>query len=168
MQSSFAFEVKALADDGTFEGYASVYNTEPDSYNDVVDPTAFSKTLSTSKQRPLLFNHRDPIGMVQLTDTSKGLRAQGKLSLGASTAKDVYVLLKDKVISGLSIGYETVKASYVGDVRHLQEVKLWEVSLVTFPAQASAQVTAVKSADIDRFGKQIDQFRKDIKQWKVL
>ena len=59
-------------------------------------------------------------------------------------AQEAYVLLKSGAIDGLSIGYEVAKA--VRDrqtgVRHLLEVSLWEISLVTFAANQAARITA--------------------------
>jgi len=53
------------------------------------------------------------------------------------------------LVRGLSIGFTTVKAVEPEDsedgYRHLKEIKLWEVALVTFPANERAKVTDVKS-----------------------
>jgi phage head maturation protease len=49
---------------------------------------------------------------------------------------------------GLSIGYMTVKAEPDRDkpmVRHLKELKLFEYSIVTFPMNTEAMITAAKS-----------------------
>jgi HK97 family phage prohead protease len=125
---------------------ASVYG-ELDLGDDICDPGCFAKTLAIGgPERPLLWQHRDPIGKCSLTDTGTGLGLKGKLSLGLQAGKDAYTLLKDGVVTGLSIGYSTVKDSFVGEIRHLQELKLWEVSLVTFPMLPSAQVSSVKAA----------------------
>jgi uncharacterized protein len=62
-------------------------------------------------------------------------------------------------------GYDTIQATYDGDVRHLTELKLWEVSVVTFPMNEMALVTGVKSlSDEDRAKhlKAIDAHRKEI------
>jgi hypothetical protein len=141
----FEFKLANLTDAGTFTGVASVYGVE-DLGNDVVDPGAFTKTLQIGgSTRPLLWQHRDPIGVVTLTDTGTALAATGKLSLGVAAAKDAYALLKDQAVRGLSIGYQTVLDSFKDGARHLQEVKLWEVSLVTFPMLPSATVTSIKA-----------------------
>ena len=47
----------------------------------------------------------------------------------------------------LSIGYETVKKEHIGDTRHLREVKLLEVSLVTMAMNPKAKVSSVKELD---------------------
>jgi HK97 family phage prohead protease len=142
---AFSFELKKLNDVGEFTGIASVYGVE-DLGGDIVEAGAFTKTLATSgRERPLLWQHRDPVGLCTLTDTVTGLALSGKLSLGLQAAKDALTLLRDGVVQGLSIGFQTVREEFVGDVRHLKEVRLWEVSLVTFPMNEQAVITSVKA-----------------------
>jgi HK97 family phage prohead protease len=150
MQRSFELKLQKLTDAGEFSGYASTYGNT-DSTGDVIISGAFTRTLQSGKERPLLYQHRDPIGLVTLTDTPEGLVAKGKLSLDVQLAKDAYALLRDGVIKAMSIGFETIKADYKGSVRYLSEIKLWEVSLVTFPANELATVTSVKSYNPDAF-----------------
>jgi uncharacterized protein len=145
MLLGFPFEMKELTEDGTFEGLAATYTL--DLGNDLIERGAFAKTLNASRDRPLLMGHKDPIGRVSLDDSPAGLVARGKLSLGVQAGRDAYTLLKDQVIRSMSIGYEAVKSTYVGEVRHLHEIKLWEISLVVFPMQPAAAVTSVKSLD---------------------
>ena len=63
-------------------------------------------------------------------------------------AREDYARVKAGLVTGISIGYETVRENTTRDgVRELHEIRLWEVSLVTFPANADARVTAVKRRD---------------------
>ncbi len=144
MQRAFELELKAIAADGTFEGLAATYGNV-DSVGDRIMPGAFTRTLATSKERPLLLSHRASVGVVSLTDSPAGLFAKGRLSLGARDAQDAYALLKDGALKAMSIGFETVKANWVGDVRELSEIKLWEVSLVATPANEMALISGVKN-----------------------
>ena len=68
--------------------------------------------------------------------------------LDVARAKEAYALLKEGVLSGLSIGYSPRRYRMDPDtgVRLLAELDLWEVSLVTFPANDAAQVSVVKQA----------------------
>jgi uncharacterized protein len=76
---------------------------------------------------------------------------EGQLLLSDPTAAKAYQFLKAGIIRGLSIGYETVKSAFVDDVRELSELKLWELSVVTFPMNESAMVTGIKAmSDDDR------------------
>jgi uncharacterized protein len=143
------FEFKGINEAGEFEGLASVYGNE-DSYGDVVEPGAFTKSISESGGKVKVFyEHRTPIGSGEVTDTPAGLVIKGRLLLGVAAAAEAYELAKASLVDGLSIGFRTVKDSWdeVNKVRRLVEVKLYEVSLVSFPANELARVTAVKSLD---------------------
>jgi uncharacterized protein len=55
-------------------------------------------------------------------------------------------------IDGLSIGYKTIRATKDSSgTRHLSEVDLWEVSLVTFPMLPSARVGAIKADALEEY-----------------
>jgi len=159
--SAFAFEIKSLTEAGEFSGLASVYDVR-DLQGDIVAKGAFQKTLSASRQRPLLFEHHDTIGIVALEDSERGLIARGKLTLGVQKAKEAYLLLKDRAIEGMSIGYETIKSDFEGENRILREVKIWEVSLTTFPANPAATVTAIKTARATSITAALDELRNGI------
>ena len=142
-------EVKADDDARTVEGFASVFNNV-DSYSDIVMPGAFTKSLG--KRMPvMLWQHNDsqPIGVWDdFMEQDKGLLVKGRL-LPTQLGNDAYTLVKAKAIKGMSIGYTPVKWEFDDKkgVRRLTEVDLWEVSLVTFPANDKATITRVKSRD---------------------
>ena len=94
----------------------------------------------------MLWQHASdkPIGSITLTDSPEGLRCSGRLLLAVDDARKAYALMKAGIVKGLSIGYQSVDATYRGAVRVLKEIKLFEVSLVTFPMNDAAIVTAVK------------------------
>jgi HK97 family phage prohead protease len=83
------------------------------------------------------------------TDTPQGLHVEGTLLLQDPTALKAYTLIKARVISGMSIGYEALQSSMDADgVRLLKEVRLWEGSIVTFPMNESATISSVKSLSL--------------------
>jgi HK97 family phage prohead protease len=140
------FKLKSLTKSGQFTGRASVYGNT-DSYGDVVMPGAFTQSLKDLGGEIVVLNQHnpsDPIGKAELIDTPTSLNAVGQLVLDLASAKEAYVRLQNGLIDGISIGYEVLKEVYVGNVRQLQEIKLWEISLVTFPANQFARVTDVK------------------------
>ncbi|MBY0407102.1 MAG: HK97 family phage prohead protease, partial [Rickettsiales bacterium] len=99
-----------------------------------------------------LWQHQqeEPIGVFsQIAEDANGLYVQGRLLLDIQRAREAHALLKEGAISGLSIGYSPVRyrIDEATGVRKLAEVELWEISLVTFPANEAAQVTVVKGAD---------------------
>jgi HK97 family phage prohead protease len=146
-------EVKFAMDEGgeekgIFTGYASVFGVL-DSYGDIVDAGAFTKTLKNNNPVPMLWNHSvdEPIGVVHLKKDHTGLKAEGHLNLDVPRAQSVRSLMKQGAVKGLSIGYQTVKEDTDKELnaRVLKEIKLWEVSPVVFQACPGALVSDVKS-----------------------
>lgn len=149
-QLDVALELKSIGPDGRFAGYASVFSVI-DNQRDIMMHGAFRETLQNRKsQVKLLWQHQfeEPIGTVEaLFEDTRGLYLEGRLLLNVNRGREAYALLKAGAVSGLSIGYSPVRYVIDADsgVRRLQEVELWEVSLVTFPANPDALVTVVKS-----------------------
>lgn len=146
---AFHLEVKSLQEDGAFAGYASVFNLL-DNQRDVVRPGAFAASLA-KRNMPvqLLWQHQweSPIGVIQqIFEDRHGLYVQGKLLLEVARAKEAYALIKAGALRGMSIGFTVKKAARnpQSGVRELLALELWEVSLVTMPANDAAQVTVVK------------------------
>jgi len=151
-RKSVAFEVKALDEaEGIFEGYASTFTKVPDSYGDVIDKGAFKKTITENRGRiKILWNHNtdEPIGIpLELREDDIGLYVKGKLSLAVQRAREVFALMKDGVVNTMSIGFRTIKEGMDGDIRHVQEVKLYDTSPVTFASNESALITSVKAVE---------------------
>jgi len=149
----FNFEVKEIDEEtGLFTGYAATFSKNPDSYGDIIDPGAFKKTLKEGGKRvKILWNHNvmEPIGKpVTMSEDEKGLLVEGKLSLGVQRAREVLSLMKDGVINEMSIGYDTITDTVVSKIRHLKEIRLWDVSPVTFAANSEATIVGVK-AELD-------------------
>lgn len=158
----FGLEIKAMSDEGTFEGYGSVFGGAPDSYGDIVMPGAFAESLVRHKREgsmPLmLFGHNSselPIGnWTDLAEDGKGLWAKGQIDIEDALGMRVHRALKRKTIRGLSIGYEVKPEGQEADpkrpgVNLLKNLELWEVSVVNFPANRRSTVTEVKSEILD-------------------
>lgn len=146
-QRQFRMAVKSVNEDGSFEGLLSPYNNV-DEGADLVEPGAFTKTMRENGNKvPTLWQHKTdcPIGELVLEDSPEGLKCKGQLLLEIPEAKKAYVLMKAKIVTGLSIGYDVIKAQVIDGVRHLKEIRLWEGSVVTFPMNLLAQVTDVKA-----------------------
>jgi HK97 family phage prohead protease len=137
---------------GIFSGYAAVFGNV-DSGGDIIEPGAFTKTIAEGWERvKILALHNDcwlPIGKpLELREDSHGLYIKGKIS-DTSMGIDVKTLLRDRVLNEMSIGYDPVTFDYDKEdgIRHLREVKLWEVSLVTWAMNPEALVTGYKSVE---------------------
>ena len=152
---SFALQIKAAGDDGTVEGYGSVFGVR-DNYDDVIAKGAFVQSLKDHKAAgtmpAMLWQHDadKPIGVwTEMVEDEKGLRIKGQLAMETVKGKEAHALLKMGALNGLSIGFMSKEWAYdrETEVRTLTAIDLWEVSLVTFPANEKARVTNVKSAD---------------------
>jgi len=138
-------------DDGTIEGYASVFGPPADQHGDIVAPGAFARSLASGNKPLLLWSHAlsEPIGVwTDAHEDATGLRVTGRLTLETRRGAEAYALLKDGAINGLSIGFRTVAAETMPDGgRLLVEVDLAEVSLVTLPSASRARVLNVKTCE---------------------
>ena len=137
------------------EGYGAYFNNI-DGYGDVIVPGAFADTLAASqsagKTIPMLYQHQsDKVAGIwtHLAEDGRGLAVKGRL-LPTTLGRDTYIEMKEKAVTGLSIGFTTLDSSPRVNAsdpkRTIKKVHLWEVSPVTFPANDKARVTDVKSA----------------------
>jgi len=150
-EKTYPFEIKAVTEEGTFEGYAAIFDI-PDALGEVIQKGAFGKTLKEGKNRPLLWYHdaRNPLGTADLEVDEKGLKVKGEFDLNVQAAREKHSLMKKKAIRGLSFGFKTIKDIWDGTTRILKEIKLFEISPVTFQAHPDALVTDVKMWDEEK------------------
>jgi HK97 family phage prohead protease len=149
-----AAQLKAASESGVIEGYGSVFGVR-DSYDDIVAPGAFARTLAEAKlsgrMPAMLWQHRpdEPIGAwTEMREDDTGLFVKGQLA-DTQRGREALELVKLGALSGLSIGFVTKSYSYEKStgITTLTDVDLWEVSPVTFPANAEARISAVKQIE---------------------
>jgi len=135
---------------GIFEGLASTYQIDLGS--DQVMPGAYQDTIKSKKTIPILWQHdtRLPIGVIlEMKETEQGLYVKGKLALDVPEAKRAFSLLKlEKSVLAMSIGYQTKKDKWEGNIRKLLSLDLMEISIVTFPMNPGARFTSVKNNNL--------------------
>ena len=143
--------VKEVDNDGSFCGYASVFD-QVDLGKDKVAKGAFKKSLNRRGPSSIrmLFQHdpSEPIGIWgTIEENHKGLWVEGQVIAGTSRGREVLELLRANAIDGLSIGFKTTKSrtDRSTGVRTILEADLWEISIVTFPMLPQARVENVKS-----------------------
>lgn len=148
---------------GKVAGFFSTYDKEPDSYGDIIEPGAFTKTIEKRKKTghpfPLCFNHDfdKVIGRVDsIEDQEKGPYIEASF-LDTQLAQDVRTMLKSEAIYQFSFAYDVLKRrdpdeeeKKAGVTNVLQEIELFEVSIVTVPANQNAVVTEVKAGRRNR------------------
>lgn len=147
--------LKEINEAGRIEGYASAFHVV-DSDDDVIQPGAFRKSLEARNGAPLpmLWQHRsdEPIGAwTEYREDDRGLFVAGHLLVDdVAKAREARALAKAGALGGMSIGFMLVRAEPRRDSDRggldIYEADVWENSLVTFPANPGAQISAVKSA----------------------
>ncbi|MEQ6204288.1 HK97 family phage prohead protease [Sulfitobacter sp. HNIBRBA2951] len=131
------------------KGYASFFG-DADQGGDVVQKGAYAaslKALGAAKRSVKMLWQHDPAQPIGVWDVvredGRGLFVKGRILQSVEKGREAIALIEAGAIDGLSIGYRTVKAAKnTKGQRLLQELELWEVSLVTFPMLPSARVGA--------------------------
>ncbi len=145
--------MKSITEEGTFSGYASVFN-HVDHDNDLIKHGAFERSLfawKEQKQWPkMLWQHQQhrPIGQwLDIKEDDYGLYVKGKILLNIQDGHEAYAMLKNGIVDGLSIGFTPKKRKLDSSFNHyvLDDIDLHEISLVTFAANSHAKVTWVKT-----------------------
>jgi uncharacterized protein len=143
-------DIKSIALDGLFEGYASLFHKE-DLGHDIVMPGAFRDSIAERGTGgvKMLFQHdpTQPIGLwLKLQEDARGLYVRGRLLSEIGRAREVMTLMRSGAIDGLSIGFRMVKGARDRQgIRRLEKIDLWEISVVTFPMQPGARVSSMKA-----------------------
>jgi HK97 family phage prohead protease len=160
-RASFTIQ-DANPEEGVFRGLASVVNTLIDTWIPTrILPGAFKDTLADEAQRrrvKVLYQHSEfePIGIpIRMDETAAGLDVEAKVSQ-TTRGKDTLILMRDKVITDISIGFDPLEWTMVRDAakpdyveRHISKLRLWEFSPVTFGANRDATILSVNSlADV--------------------
>lgn len=142
------FVVKGLdLERRVFSGIASTPDLDRQGHS--IDPAG----VSFRNPLPLLFHHNQeqPIGTVTLTSTAAGIAFEASMPVltepGAlkNRVDEAWQSIKAGLITGVSIGLRVLDRTIVGDVLKILKSEILELSLVTIPANAQANILTVKS-----------------------
>ncbi len=143
-------DTKGIGDDGTIEGYASTWT--PDQGGDLILKGAFAKTLATRPiTRVKMLREHEPRRIVGVwldaREDERGLYVKGRVIMDTTDGREAHALMRAGALDGLSIGYRSIRdrIDRAKNLRVIEEVDLLEISVVTFPMNATATVTAVKA-----------------------
>ncbi len=147
-------EFKILDDSphGSFTGYASVFGNT-DRQNEVVVKGAFAATLpGFLKDGFGALNHEWstlPIATIsEAREDDRGLWVKGQFH-STPDAQAARTIVRERLERGksvgMSIGYRVNDDEFKEAIRYLKDVDLFEVSLVSVPANPEAQLAAVKA-----------------------
>lgn len=143
-------------------GYAAVFNSKTiigDWFEEIINPGAFSKTIASGDVRAL-FNHdwgnvlgRTKSGTLKLEEDERGLKFEVELP-NTTVARDLAESMKRGDINQCSFGFypteETWDYSTEPALRTINEVELFEVSVVSLPAYDDTEVSLVRSKELDK------------------
>jgi len=150
IQRAAPLERRFATDDGRLGGYGSVFGVQ-DSFGDVVLPGAFAASIASHRAAgtmpAMLWQHdaAEPIGLwTDAREDDHGLYVEGALNTETMRGREAAALVRQGALNGLSIGFLTPNDGAEYDrqtgVRRLRKLDLWEVSVVTFPANGSARL----------------------------
>lgn len=135
----------------TIQGYFAVFsNTDRD--KDIIEKGAFSKTISErSAEVRFLYNHNweKPLDRgdkgLKISEDNYGLKFEATIPKGLSYGDDLIILYENGIVDEHSIGFQTIKSHRDSGNRVIREIKLYEGSAVTMPANPLAKLTSIKS-----------------------
>lgn len=147
---------------GKISGFFSTYDKTPDSYGDIIEPGAFTGTIERRKATghpfPMCFNHdfSAVIGAIEtIEEKENGPYIEGGF-LDTQLAQDVRKMCLSGAIWQFSFAYEVLKRrdpseeeKKAGVTNVLQELEVFEISVVTVPANQNAVATEVKGAELE-------------------
>ena len=146
-------EFKILDDSpfGSFNGYASIFNNT-DRQGEIVLKGAFADTLPSFLRDGFgALNHEWsalPIATIsEAREDERGLWVKGEFH-STPDAQTVRTIVRERLERGksvgMSIGYNVIEDEFTKDARVLKRLGLFEISLVSVPANAEAQVVGIK------------------------
>ena len=155
---------------GIVKGYGSIFGNV-DSDGDIINKGAYKKTITESGKRvKYLYQHdmEKPIGkMVHLEEDAKGLIFEAQIPK-TRLGMDVIELMKAGVITENSVGILPIQKEMVGDYRHINEVRLFEISAVTLAANDQVMIMDVKgNIDTEKVLAKYDRLAKLIRKGNI-
>jgi len=151
------FRAEQVGEDKFIEGYFSVFGSTYELWpgaTESIDPNAFDETLSDDIRA--LINHetrlvlgRNKAGTLELRTDSRGLWGRAKVNQSDTDATNLYSRVQRGDVDQCSFGFdildEEVEYREDGTVHWtIKKVKLYEVSVVTFPAYEDTSISARK------------------------
>lgn len=150
---SFDFESKQEDDSGNLiiTGYAATFGNI-DSYKDTIERQAFESTIMKRGERIAFCYQHDiwnPIGKIlKLSEDQKGLFIKVMIS---AAEEDIQTKIKEGILKEMSIGYRVIASrNEVKDgeeIRVLEEIELFEISIVTVAADSFAKIEGMKGEE---------------------
>jgi HK97 family phage prohead protease len=162
-------ELREESDGMHLEGYAAVFNSRSENlggFTETIKPGAFRGSIKSRNDIKFLYNHdtgavlgSTRAGTLSLTEDDRGLRVSAILP-PTTLGNDVRVLVKRGDVTAFSFGFSMPARdgdewNAAGTERILKNVRLFEVSLVSYPAYPETAGTATVRG-LDKIAKRAD------------
>lgn len=163
----------------SFSGYASVFDKpygvrdSKGTYTETIKPGAFKKTLQEQDDVRFLINHdgiplaRSSSGTLKLEEDDYGLFVEAELDPNNPKVAEVASAMKRGDLNEMSFAFAAIRDDFSGEKRDVQEVRLFDVSVVTYPANSYAGAT-LRGLDISENLKELVEARSGDKAIEVL
>ena len=143
---SFDFEIKNVSDDGEFSGLAAPFEIA-DERGDVlkIGCAAYSiQCWHKSGRLPAMFFNHDAgknIGAWRdIRECNNGIVVKGQIETKSHYGQTVCMMMKNKIITGLSIGFYPILEKKTMTARYFYQIDLREISVVQNPAYKIARI----------------------------
>jgi len=164
-----------------FTGYASVFDKpygvrdSRGQYNETIKPGAFKKTLQEQDDVRFLVNHdgiplaRTSSGTLQLEEDDYGLFVRAELDPSNPTVAEVASAMKRGDLNEMSFAFAAIKDNFdqSGENREVNEARLFDVSVVTYPANPWAGAK-LRGVDIENLHKELVEARSGEQATEIL
>jgi len=164
-----------------FTGYASVFNKpygvrdSRGQYNETIKPGAFKKTLKEQDDVRFLVNHdgiplaRTSSGTLELEEDDYGLFVRAELDPSNPTVAEVASAMKRGDLNEMSFAFAAIKDNFDqnGENREVNEARLFDVSVVTYPANPWAGAK-LRGVDIENLHKELVEARSGEQATEIL
>lgn len=163
VQDRSTVEVRAGDDGGaTLRGYASVWGYEYDMYGgpeaygwtESVEAGSATKSIAERDDVRLLFDHAGlPLattgaGTLRISDDAFGLLTEAEPDPRSAYSEEIVTRVGRGELDSMSFAFSVVRQEWNGDYtrRWIREVKLFDVSVVNYPANPATVVGLARSA----------------------
>jgi HK97 family phage prohead protease len=173
-------ECRAEASDNgrQIRGYAIVFNSpsvDLGGFREIIAPDAVDRTLNEGLDVRALVDHdsakvigRTRSGTLRLRKESRGLRIEVEPDTEISYARDIMRAVARGDVSGMSFGFRVLEDEWNYDgatpMRTVTDMRISEVSVVTFPAYQATDVTvaqrSLQAFQREQIGNKIEWRRK--------
>ena len=143
-------------------GYATVFDADYEitdalgTYTERIAPGAFTRTLNAGADVRLLINHdglplaRTTSGTLNLQQDDTGLLAEAQLDGASPTVQSLKSAMDRGDADQMSFAFRVTRQDWNADYtdRTIREVQLFDVSVVTFPANPATSVSLRDAAGL--------------------